>query len=198
MKRIVYIHGANSTSRSFNYIQQRLPDHEILNLEYDVNVPFLQNKQVMADMIKQTFGRKKICVVGHSLGGLFAVRLMNENKNVERAFVMSAPFGGSKFINYISWLCPGYQLFKDISTSSDVIKYFKITKQTKPIMQVITTGGGNPFLGEPNDGTVTVSSQKAIGGAVFTESSRNHFEVLLDDKTVSLMKQYMLCHDKEG
>lgn len=198
MKRLVYIHGANSTSRSFNYIQHRLPEHEILNIEYDVNTPFLDNMRIMDENIKDVFNRKQIYLIGHSLGGLFAVRLMNENKNVQRTFVMSAPFGGSRFIGYISWLCPSYQLFKDISVSSDVIKYFKTTVQTKPIMQVITSGGGNPLMGEPNDGTVTVSSQRAISGAKFKHSNRNHFEVLLDDNTVSHMNQFIMCRHKEG
>ena len=192
MKRLVYIHGANSTAQSFSFIQDKMPEHEILNIEYEVDIPFVENEKRMAKEIRATFGYKPISFIGHSLGGLFCVRLMNKNKHAERTFSMSAPFGGSRFVGYLTWICPGYQLFKDISVTSEIVKYFKSTEQTKPILQLITVGGGNPLMGEDNDGTVTVRSQKAIIGAMFKKVQFNHFEVLLNMDTVEHMKKFLL------
>lgn len=191
MERLVYIHGANSTSKSFSFLQEKMPQHDILNLEYDVNIPFVDNEKRMAKEIRAAFGYKPISFVGHSLGGLFCVRLMNRNKHAKRTFSMAAPYGGSRFVGYLTWICPSYQLFKDIATSSNIIRYFKTEEQTKPIMQIVTTGGGNPLMGEDNDGTVTMKSQKAINGAIFKMVPFNHFEVLLNINTVEDMKKFL-------
>lgn len=192
MKRLVYIHGANSTSQSFSFLQDKMPEHEILNINYDVNTPFIDNEKRMAKEIRAAFGYKPISFIGHSLGGLFCVRLMNKNKHAERTFSMAAPYGGSRFVGYLTWICPSYQLFKDIAVTSDIIKYFKTEEQTKPILQLITTGGGNPLMGEDNDGTVTVRSQKTILGATFKRVPYNHFEVLLNINTVEHMIKFLL------
>lgn len=192
MKRLVYIHGANSTSRSFSFLQEKMPEHEILNINYEVDTPFIDNEKRMAKEIRAVFGYKSISFIGHSLGGLFCVRLMNKNKHAERTFSMAAPYGGSRFVGYLTWICPNYQLFKDISVTSDIIKYFKLVEQTKPILQLVTTSGGNPLMGEDNDGTVTVRSQKAILGATFKKVPCNHFEVLLNTNTVEYMKKFLL------
>jgi hypothetical protein len=54
----------------------------------------------------------------------------------------------------------------------------------------VTNGGGNPLMNEPNDGTVTTQSQRAIN-AKFVDVNLNHFEVLLSKNTGKIIKNHL-------
>lgn len=189
-KNIVYIHGANSSPRSFKYIQKTLPEHNILNISYSVDTPLRQNTFLIKKTINEEFGDEKISFICHSLGGLIALKL-HHNHNVERTLTMSAPFGGSKIVEYFRWICPTYQMFEDVKTTSSVIRELKNMSFNKPIYSIVTTSGGNPLLGEPNDGTITIRSQMAVRGPKYEKISLNHFEVLLSDRVVSKISGFL-------
>ncbi len=162
-KNIVYIHGANSSPRSFKYIQKHLPEHNALNISYSVNTPLQENTSLIKKAIYNEFGDEKISFVSHSLGGLIALKL-HHDKNVDRTFTMSAPFGGSKIVEYFRWICPKYQMFEDVKTSSSTIREIRNMTFITPVLSIVTTSGGNPLIGDPNDGTITIQSQMAING----------------------------------
>jgi len=191
VKNVVYIHGANSSARSFKYIQKCLPDHKFLNIEYSVDVPLKVNISKIQKRIQKEFATKKVSIVGHSLGGIIAIGLHNKLKSLDRTVTISAPFGGSKIVEYFRWICPRYQMFEDVKPTSSVIMEIKRTIIKKPVLSLVTTGGGNPLLGESNDGTVTVRSQKAIRGLTYINYDLNHFEVLLSDRVINKIEDFL-------
>ncbi len=190
MKNIVYIHGANSSPRSFKYIQHSLPEHNILNISYSVDIPLLDNTNQIKNVIYKEFSGENVNIVSHSLGGLIALKL-HHYENINKIVTMSAPFGGSKFVEYLRWICPNYQMFADVKTSSPIVKEIKGTTYTKPIFSIVTTAGGNPLMGEQNDGTVTVHSQISALGPIYEHYDLNHFEVLLSDKIAIRIKSFL-------
>ena len=189
--KIVYIHGANATPRSFNFIQSSLPYHEQLNISYNVETPLQENINNIINEIQTNVGNREFHIIGHSLGGVIAVGLHNKFNNLNKTFSMSAPFGGSKFIDYLKWICPGYRLFSDLKTSSPIIREIRKTKIHKPFIQVVTSGGGNPLFGEPNDGTVSVSSQIILENIKYLHYELHHFEVLLSHKIVEEIDNFI-------
>ena len=150
-----------------------------------VNISKIQNT------IKEKFANKKVSIISHSLGGVIAIGLHNKLKNLDRTVTISAPFGGSKIVEYFRWICPRYQMFEDVKTTSPVIMAIKRTTIKKPVLPFVTTGGGNPLLGEPNDGTVTVRSQKAIRGLSYVNYNLNHFEVLLSNRIIDEIEDFI-------
>lgn len=191
MNNIVYIHGANSSARSFRYFQKCLPEHEYLNIEYTVDTPLKSNIAEIQDLIQDRFSDENVSIVGHSLGGVIAIALHNTLETLDRTITISAPFGGSKIVEYFRWICPRYQMFEDIKTTSPIIREIKQTPINKPVLSLVTTGGGNPLLGEANDGTVTVRSQKAIRGLNYINYDLNHFEVLLSNRVVDEIENFI-------
>ena len=188
---IVYIHGANASRASFNYIKQNIHEHIALDIEYSVDIPFRVNEQEFKQLITDTFADEPFSLICHSMGGLFGARILNVMHNAEKAVTISTPFGGSKFVDYLRLLRPTYQLFKDIRITSSVIRGFKTFETTKPILSLVSTGGGNPLMGERNDGTVTFASQKAVSGVTFEHLPYNHFEILLAESTASTIKNFL-------
>ncbi len=190
MKNIVYIHGANSSPRSFKYIQLCLPEHNILNISYSVDTPLLKNANKIKNAIFEEFPEEDVSIISHSLGGLIALKL-HQYQRIEKIVTMASPFGGSRFIEYLRWICPGYQMFSDVKISSPIITDIKNTSYTKPILSIVTTSGGNPLMGEANDGTVTVKSQLAATGPIYEKYNLNHFEVLLSDTIIERIKSFV-------
>ena len=190
MENIVYIHGANSSPRSFKHIQNNLPRHNILNIEYSIDTPLIENVEKIKHAITNEFPLESVSIISHSLGGLIAMKLHDYQK-VNKIVTMSAPFGGSKFIKYLKWICPNYQIFSDIKPNSKVIKGIKKSSYTKPILSIVTSAGGNPLMGEENDGTVTVASQLSAIGPLFEKYDLSHFEVLLSDRVIKRINQFL-------
>lgn len=185
MKRIVYIHGANASIRSFKYLQRFLPSHDILNISYTVNTPLKTNIENIRLEIIDNFGDKKFSIIGHSLGGVIAIGLHHKIENLDKTLTISAPFGGSKIIKYLKWICPGYQIFADVKPNSPIIEEVKSTALVKPVLSIITSGGGNPLFREDNDGTVSVDSQMALQGPKYIHyDDLSHFEVLLSERVI--------------
>jgi len=196
LKNIVYIHGANSSPQSFNYIKSQLPSHNPLDIHYTVDTPLKENISIIDKKIKKYFQNQKFSFISHSLGGLIALKLSN-NINNEKTITMSSPFGGSKIIEYFRWICPRYQMFEDIKPSSKIISELKQMYFSKPIFSFVTTAGGNPLLGEPNDGTVTISSQMAINGLYYEKIPLNHFEILLSDRIINKIKKIIFEDERK-
>ena len=69
---LVYIHGANATSESFNYIRSKLGNG--IDINYDSRNGFENN---LKDMQLVLDGCKDIVFVAHSLGGIYSLHLAN-------------------------------------------------------------------------------------------------------------------------
>lgn len=168
MKKIVFIHGANSTRRTFNYMIGQLPKHISVFFEYDTNMPLVHNIGLAQKLCDET---QPDLIVGHSLGGVIACYVESAADRV----ALAAPFGGSMMANFFPMIS---QLMRDVATTSPVLNYFRKEFIGKAL--VIVAHGTNQA---GHDGVLTVASQTKIHGSdvTFIHHNLNHYEVMVDD-----------------
>ncbi len=186
--QIAYIHGFNSSHRSFNYVQSKLPPHDIIPVSYDSHQPLRDSM----DQVRRQLPKGRFSLVGHSLGGVLAVLMAAEHVDRTVGLVtISAPLGGSRAASSLSWI-PGYpKVLKDLTPTAPKIELISQLKLTTPTLCIYSTGGSLPTSVEHNDSIVTVSSQKALTFGRKQEVKANHFEVLLHEKTVKLIQDFL-------
>ena len=185
--QIAYVHGFNSSHRSFNYIQSKLPGHEIIPISYKSHQPLRDS----LDEVRRQLPKGRFSLVGHSLGGVIAVLMAAEHHDrVDKVVGISAPFAGSRAAIGLRWL-PGHpKVLHDIIPTAPKIELISQLKLANPTLSIFSTGGSLPTSSEPNDSIVTVSSQKALPFGKKSEVKANHFEVL-HERTVKLMQDFL-------
>jgi pimeloyl-ACP methyl ester carboxylesterase len=182
---LVYIHGASATSESFNYIRSKLGNG--IDINYDSRNGFENN---LNDMIKQLADVKNIAFVAHSLGGIYALHIANTIPDqIVGAVTLSTPYGGAEVADYVQYFLPFSRLMRDIGPSSWAMKQARNIKINHPWTNIVTTAGKSPFMLEANDGVVTISSQKHHKDMELVEIDYNHYEVVLSDEVVKLIKE---------
>lgn len=189
--RIVYIHGANSTSRSFSYLIHELPEFtRSFDLYYDAEDGLEHNVSKLAKVIRNHVD-DEFAIIGHSLGGVIGAALTHRHLPVKKLITISSPFGGSRIAEWLSWTQPTCQLFKDIRISSRVLANIRKAGSTVPMLSFVTEWGNNSLFGEPNDGTVSVRSQYDIKADSFKHKKMNHFEVLLCNEVAQEIRDFL-------
>jgi pimeloyl-ACP methyl ester carboxylesterase len=182
---LVYIHGASATSESFNYIRSKLG--EGIDINYDSRNGFENNLNDMLETLKDT---KDLVFIAHSLGGIYSLHLANTiPNNVKGAVTLSTPYGGAEVADYAKYFLPFSRLMRDIGPSSWVMKQARSIKIQHPWTNIVSVKGQSPFIHEPNDGVVTISSQKHHADMELVEVDYNHYEVVLSDEVVKLIKE---------
>ena len=182
---LVYIHGANATSDSFNYIRSKLGAG--IDLNYDSRNGFENN---LADMLNQLENTKDLAFIAHSLGGIYALHIASAVPHaVKGAVTLSTPYGGAEVADYAQYFLPFSRLMRDIGPSSWVMKQASKIKIQHPWTNIVTVKGQSPFMHEPNDGVVTIASQKHHDDMELVEVDYNHYEVVLSDVVVKLIKE---------
>lgn len=199
---IVYIHGAHMTSAAFNYIRAALPEHESYLVEYNAVDNLSENINRIVSEVKNL--NKEVAVVGHSLGGVIAMRLLQEDLRISDVITLAAPLGGidfrksfisafskpllqnfipsemAKFVNFANQLTPLSTEFINLKA-----KDFNSTRALN-----VVANYGKVFSGEETDMVVSVKSQKALAdkGVELREIKCSHGEILLRPETVSIIK----------
>ena len=182
---LVYIHGASATSESFNYIRSKLGTG--IDINYDSRNGFENN---LEDMKAQLKDAKNIAFIAHSLGGIYSLHLANSIPDaVKGAVTLSTPYGGAEVADYAQYFLPFSRLMRDIGPSSWVMKQANRIKIQHPWTNIVTVKGQSPFMHEPNDGVVTIASQKYHDDMELIEVDCNHYEVVLSDQVVGLIKE---------
>ena len=183
--KLVYIHGASATSESFNYIRSKLGDGIAVN--YDSRNGFENNLEAIKEQIGKT---KNVFFIAHSLGGIYSLHLANAiPKQVIGAVTLSTPYGGAEVADVAKYFLPFSRLMRDIGPSSWVMKQANKIKIQHPWTNVVTVRGQSPFMTEANDGVVTISSMKHHAGMELVEVDYNHYEVVLSDQIVDIIKE---------
>lgn len=182
---IYYIHGANSCPATFNYFKLKLPKHEFIDVSYNCHTSIMNT----LDQIAKNIGDKEIDIIGHSLGGVIGIALSNR-VNVRKLVSISSPFGGSVLASYLRWIFPS-SLLNDIRPNSPLIREVLSTKINFPVLSFITTNGGSTLVKEPNDGVVSVASQKALKNTTQIEISTNHFVGLLLPEVADEIEKFL-------
>lgn len=182
---LVYIHGANATSESFNYIRDKLGSG--IDINYDSRNGFENN---LKDMLEQLTDVKEIAFVAHSLGGVYALHIANAlPKNILGAVTISTPYGGAKVADYVQFFLPFSRLMRDIGPSSWVMRQADKIKIQHPWTNIVTIKGQSPFMSEPNDGVVTIDSQRHHADMELVDVEYNHYEVVLSDQVIDIIKK---------
>ena len=190
--RILYLHGANATELTFEFIRQNLPTHTGLCANYSVDTPIVENIINIEKLCKKQFGKEPFSIVAHSMGGLIALKLIHNKKlNIEKLITLATPFNGHRFAEFLKWVFPGYRLYDDISPSCDFIREIQRMRFAIPIQSIVSINGYNPVFRQPNDGVVTLESQLALRDTEFFEINLCHFEVLLSKDVVKMIEDFL-------
>jgi len=182
---LVYIHGASATSESFNYIRSKIGDG--IDINYDSRNGFEKNLNEMIEQLKDV---KDIAFVAHSLGGIYSLHIANAMpEQVKGAVTLSTPYGGAEVAEFAKFFLPFSRLMRDIGPSSWVMRQADKIKIQHPWTNVVTVQGQSPFIVEPNDGVVTIASMKHHDDMELVEVDYNHYEVVLSDQIVGIIKE---------
>jgi pimeloyl-ACP methyl ester carboxylesterase len=183
--QLVYIHGANATSESFNYIREHVGQG--LAIDYDSRNGFKRNLEAMKDSLADT---DSIFFIGHSLGGIYALHLANYfPQKVLAAVTLSTPYGGAEVADYAKYFLPFSRLMRDIGPSSWAMRQAGRIKIQHPWCNIVTTRGQSPFMLAANDGVVTISSQRWHEDMELITVAYNHYEVVLADSVIDIIKE---------
>jgi pimeloyl-ACP methyl ester carboxylesterase len=182
---LVYIHGASATSDSFNYIRSKIGNG--IDINYDSRNGFENN---LAEMTAQLKDVKDMAFVAHSLGGIYSLHIANSLPNqVKGAVTLSTPYGGAEVAEYAKYFLPFSRLMRDIGPNSWAFKQASEIKIQHPWTNVVTVKGQSPFMLAHNDGVVTIASQKHHEDMELIEVEYNHYEVVLADPVVNIIKE---------
>ena len=182
---LVYIHGANATSESFNYIRSKLGAG--IDLNYDSRNGFENN---LADMLTKLINVKDIAFISHSLGGIYALHISHAIPDqILGAVTLSTPYGGAEVADYAQYFLPFSRLMRDIGPSSWAMKQAKKIKIQHPWTNIVTVKGQSPFILAANDGVVTIASQKHHEDMELVLVDYNHYEVVLADPVIDVIQE---------
>lgn len=182
---VIWCHGANQTSLSFKYLQTKTQFPNEIMVNYSSMNRFYDNLEMIADNVK---GKGPHFVVGHSMGGLYALHL-TKYVRVVGGVSISTPFRGSSTADWAKYIVPSYPLFKDIGRKSDPIREANEIELDIPWTQIVTTAGGVPYHNGPNDGVCTIESMKHRSDMKIEEVNHTHYETMVSDKVAEIIKQ---------
>lgn len=171
---ILYLHGFNSSGLVFNHIISQIQDHVPIVAEYDSTMSI----NCAHDTIKHEELSKKYFIVAHSLGGILAHRIACEDSNVAGIVTLSTPFGGHNAATILRFAFPKLRVMKDLMPYSNSVAFSRRIIPLCRWLNVVTTGGGLPFMANANDGVVSVKSQRCVKPTDELLLPTNHFEVV--------------------
>lgn len=186
MANILAIHGAFSTPRMFNFLKSELDSHRWEFLDYRDKI---QDIDGIIELAKNVAHTSPCHIIGHSMGGLIALSLINEPW-VKSVVTIATPLGGLDINPIQSYLSRSHFL-SEISHSSKFIRSIHTQQTVKPALHIITTHGFNPYIYEANDGVVTLRSQQRWSCGQTCEVEANHSEVLLHEDTVEHLQNWL-------
>ena len=183
--QLVYIHGASATSDSFNFIRSKIGKG--VDINYDSRNGFKNNLEEMIEQLKDV---QNMAFIAHSLGGIYALHIANAlPEQVLGAVTLSTPYGGAEVAEYAKYFLPFSRLMRDIGPNSWAFEQADKIKIQHPWTNVVTVKGQSPFMLAHNDGVVTIDSQKHHIDMELVEVDYNHYEVVLAEPVVKIIKE---------
>tara|TARA_B100000575_G_scaffold271488_1_gene252822 strand:+ start:27 stop:698 length:672 start_codon:yes stop_codon:yes gene_type:complete len=181
---VIWLHGANQSGLSFQYLRSLTCFKNELVVEYDTSHKFKDNLEMLSNEIVKVRG--PYFMIGHSLGGLYALHL-TKHVDVAGAVSISTPFAGSWTADWARFFVPKYQLFRDVGRRSIPIKESQDIKLRVDWTQIVSTKGNVPYHGSKNDGVCTIKSMKSRKDMELIEVPHTHFEVMCSDLVVEII-----------
>jgi pimeloyl-ACP methyl ester carboxylesterase len=185
-ENILAIHGAFSSPRIFNFIRFKSKGYKWHFFDY------ANETAGIVDLIKSVNSVESAHVVGHSMGGLIALGIASQPW-VKTISTIATPLGGLD-INLIQSYLSRSQFVNEIASHSEFIGNLKQLSVGKPVQHLISCQGFSPWMYEPNDGVVTLRSQKAPSFGQAHEIQANHAEIMLDNETVQKLQEFWRIH----
>lgn len=182
---IVAIHGAWSGPVSFNYLRSAV-NGQWRTVRYD---PLSEDIETIVDRLAGDLNTPCL-LVGHSLGGILALRL-HDHPMVESIVTIASPLAGLQ-LNIIQKVLSLSRIIADISTDSSCIRQMHAHSYTKPVRHLIATTGFNPFIYEPNDGVLPLKSQTGWTCGPTVDIATNHYEIMLHEHTAAELAQVLV------
>ena len=182
---VIWLHGANQTSLSFQYLRSKTNFNKEILINYSSMNRFSSN---LEDIIDQVQGHGPHFVIGHSLGGLYALHL-TQHIRVAGGVSISTPFRGSSTADWAKYVVPSYPLFRDIGRKSIPVKQGDSIQLDIPWTQVVSTSGSVPYHNGPNDGVVTLASMTHRDDMEFINVPHTHYEVMCSDRVAEIILQ---------
>jgi pimeloyl-ACP methyl ester carboxylesterase len=191
---LIFIHGANATYKSFNYVVRGLSQLNLLDsvdvvyLNYDSHNRFYDNLNSMHSTLHKVTG--KAMIVAHSLGGIYATHLYSTRPNIiSNVVTLSTPYAGVANANLMKWVFPYHQLLHDVGTYSKPILDSQMIKIEIPWIQVVSTTGDTPWMNPfiKNDGVVSQYSMTVREDIEYHYADSNHYEIVADSEVVDFI-----------
>ena len=186
---VIWLHGANQTSLSFKYLQTRTQFSNEILPNYSSMNRFEDNIEMIAEAVQ---GKGPHFVIGHSMGGLYALHL-TQYVRVLGGVSISTPFRGSSTADWAKYIVPSYPLFKDIGRKGDPIKQANNIELDIPWTQIVTTAGSVPYHNGPNDGVCTIASMSHRTDMTHVELAHTHYETMVSDRVAEIIQS---CYDR--
>mgnify|MGYP001226314384 CR=1 FL=1 len=181
---VIWIHGANQTSLSFEYLREKTDFTNEILVNYSSTDKFDYNLDKISEQIKD---KGPHFIIGHSMGGLYALHLTQRHRIIGGVSI-STPFAGSWTADWAKYIVPSYPLFKDVGRRSIPIRTCMNIELTIPWTQIITTHGMVPYHGGPNDGVVTIESMRARNDMTQIEVPHTHYETMVSSRVAEILQ----------
>jgi len=190
---IIFIHGANATQRSFNYIlraikQIKREDLQVHFFNYDHHHGFARNFPVMLEKLDAIKG--ECMIVAHSMGGIYAMHLYGARPDrIKRAVTMATPFAGVTNAMFMRWVFPWYKLISDSAPTSSAVAKLNEIRVTIPWTQIVSMDGDQPWVTvfTRNDGVVSRLSMTSRKDINYIYLDTNHYEILSDQTSIDVV-----------
>jgi fermentation-respiration switch protein FrsA (DUF1100 family) len=185
---LVFVHGAFSTERAFNYYRLVLSDYPTDVFLYDWNRPTLYVGRELAAYISQLDG--DVILIGHSLGGNVSLHAAQKPPaNLLGVITIGSPVGGVPSAQILK-MFSREPVFRHISPISPHITRLHKHIPPVPVYGIVTTTTHTPSFvpHDPHDGVVSIRSQKSLPYGKYIELDNGHLDVLLSEQATSLIR----------
>lgn len=183
--KILGIHGAWSSSLSFNYLKSQIDPDQWTCVDYDYRDSWEDIINKGKNVINSPY-----VVVGHSLGGI--IGLHNTADPLCKGIItLASPIAGLD-LNIIQQYFSRTSLVGKIAKGGKEIKRVHQFEYEKPVLHLVANKGHNPFMFESNDGVVSIAAQTSWSCGNIVKISANHHEILLSNDTVTAINNFML------
>lgn len=184
--KILGIHGAWSSSTSFNYLKLKTKVKDWHCVDYDHRV------NAYEDILSMSIGvmREPYVAIGHSLGGMVALH-MSQDTLCKGIITLASPLAGLD-LNLLQLYMGRENLISKIASSSRQVREIHHMRfDHVPVLHLIANKGYNPFIYESNDGVLPLKVQTGWTCGEVAEISANHHEILQSDATAAAVKGFI-------